>query len=341
MSRTLRALGLLLMVAAFAHAALAKPPQAPAAKSACDMSGLLAEKESVLSDLRNGLYCNLCHRTKTEIEKTGENFQTHVGQSATRRAKPATPEMISGAAQRYDALIRRLCGTDATATRPAQGSDCEQLGAYRDGELFKQWDKTVQKYMLQRQARDDLVKLRRDLLNDNTWSRSDWSVVTGIVAANLKTTSHLISNLLMFHPEVGAVGRGVDTARVTVEKVVEKLKKGEKIDAITVYELAKEAGKEYASSSKKVSNVKKTIEQLAEDVRQMVYLKSQQDQLKATVREQLDSLDSAISRYESEMKNARGGMEAIEAIKEGIDQYCLEQSRSPSGPTVSPSTPPL
>jgi hypothetical protein len=337
MSTLSRGLSLLILAVGLSTVAAAHPHRD---NPVCDMGKLLSEKQAVVSELRSALYCKVCKKTKTEIEKQGENFSTHLGKNEMRKAdKPAPPEMVERVSQRFDELVKRLCGGKGAGSASAQeGPSCEDLRAYRDGKLLGDWDKAVQKYRLHKQAQDDLLKIRRELLDDTTWHRSDWSAATGIIAANLRATSRLISNLLAFAPGAGPAEGAVDTGRLTAERVAEKLRKGEKIDALAVAELARQARQDYkdAITRSRFKQAKRTVEQLAADVKAMVYLKPQQDALKATVREQLNLIDSEITKYEAHIQNARRSMEAIEAIKQGIDQYCIEKSRSPGPPARLP-----
>jgi hypothetical protein len=75
----------------------------------CDdkVNALVAAKYKALDELRNGLYCSQCHRTKTEIEAGGENFWEHL-----RRVNgvplPAPQSEIDAKAREFDGQIAAL-----------------------------------------------------------------------------------------------------------------------------------------------------------------------------------------------------------------------------------------
>lgn len=221
-------------------------------------------------------------------------------------------------------FVLSITGTLFAQETKSNSNDCASLADFRDKKLFKEWDKARVKYQLSAQARDDLKKIREELLDDNTWSTSDWSVTVGIVAANLKATANLVSNVLDLNPATGAVKGTVQTGKVTTEKVLEMLESGQKIQSVADGELKKVIAKEFLTRINPVGKGVKAVWELSEDVKEMTYLKSEQDELKAIIKERLDALDEQINNYELQMEESKEKMQAINEIKEAIDSYCLK-----------------
>jgi|GEM_PF-2838731 chromosome segregation ATPase len=71
------------------------------------INDLTAEKQRALDELRRGLYCSECKRTRTQIQSRNENFQDHI-----RRVKgevlSASPEQLMAKAAEYDRKIAAL-----------------------------------------------------------------------------------------------------------------------------------------------------------------------------------------------------------------------------------------
>jgi hypothetical protein len=88
----------------------------------CDVSDLLAEKESVLSDLREGRYCATCMRTATELGKAGQDFEAHFENTAVKRAVgPAKQSVIDAKSRQWDRLIAARCkGQTGTSLRKSE-----------------------------------------------------------------------------------------------------------------------------------------------------------------------------------------------------------------------------
>lgn len=71
------------------------------------LNALIAQRDAALAELRQGLYCSQCHRTKSEIEAKGENFWDHL-----RRVNgvpiPAPQSEIDAKAKEYDQKINEM-----------------------------------------------------------------------------------------------------------------------------------------------------------------------------------------------------------------------------------------
>ena len=73
--------------------------------------------------------------------------------------------------------------------KPTSSSECEALYDYRDHDLFNAWDNAMAHYTINAQSRQELLKLRGELLDDSNWDTSDVALLRSYLAAHLKTTA--------------------------------------------------------------------------------------------------------------------------------------------------------
>lgn len=71
------------------------------------LSAVVAQRNKALADFREGLFCSLCKRSKTEIEQSGENFFDHI-RRVDGQVIRATPEQVAAKEQEYDGKIASL-----------------------------------------------------------------------------------------------------------------------------------------------------------------------------------------------------------------------------------------
>ena len=74
------------------------------AQAEAQVRALVADKLRVLAELRAGYYCSQCHRSKTEIERGGENFMEHLVR-VNGHIVPAPQSEIDAKASEYDSRI--------------------------------------------------------------------------------------------------------------------------------------------------------------------------------------------------------------------------------------------
>jgi hypothetical protein len=207
--------------------------------------------------------------------------------------------------------------------------------AYRDNDLIKEYDRAAAKYTISASAKRDMQRLRRELIDANLWNTSNWSLLTGTVASNLKTTANLVSNLLALNPATGAVSSTVRAGRVSAKPVLEALEQGKNIYAIANGELGKVVINEYLKSVGPVGQTVNIIWDLSDDVKEMVYLQRDQARLRATIIEKLDDLDRSISTYENQLQNSREKIDTVNGIKGAIDVYCRDNKRQSCGTSLT------
>lgn len=208
------------------------------------------------------------------------------------------------------------------AFRSAQAQlSCDDLGRYRDGPLFTQWDVATRNANVYAANHADVVALRDKLLSDATWQTSDWLLLTGLIASNIKTTTDLVGNLAAFAPAEGAVVGTATAVKRALESVelVSAIQEDGPLTAIGLYVTAE---------MNPVGQSAKTLYDLGSDVHKGLYLPSQRDALKHTVEQQLANLDAALAKNDANYTKWSNKAEALNRIKQGIDGYALAHCRS-------------
>lgn len=76
-------------------------------KKMAEEAKAIQDKENELAELRAGLFCSKCKRSKSEIEKTGLNFYQHV-QDVKGRVEPLSPEEIQKKEDEWDSKIQQI-----------------------------------------------------------------------------------------------------------------------------------------------------------------------------------------------------------------------------------------
>jgi len=195
-------------------------------------------------------------------------------------------------------------------------ADCTELGKYRDGPLFQQWNAAITNADLYAANHLDVAAMRKQLLSDATWQTSDWLLLTGIIASSVKTTTDLIGNLAAFAPEEGLVTGTASAIKKALEaqELVSSAQEDGPATAIGLY---------VAAEMNPVGKATKAIYKLGRDVHEQVYLPKDRDELKETIHRQLDNLDAALAKNDAFYKKWANKAEALNRIHQGIDAYAL------------------
>jgi hypothetical protein len=91
-----------------------------------DLWNAKVEKEQVLDDLRSGLFCSKCNRSRTELDRTG-GFSRHLGE-VQGEAVPAPPNVVT---QRTQDLNRKIETIASRCQNLADRIDDERQAALR------------------------------------------------------------------------------------------------------------------------------------------------------------------------------------------------------------------
>lgn len=93
---------------------------------------LAAERERVLEEMRHGLFCRACKRTRSQVQAAGEDWQTHLDRNSQGRAVGASSAELAKTASDYDAEILTAQAEVDRAQRTVSISAQEQVAASRD-----------------------------------------------------------------------------------------------------------------------------------------------------------------------------------------------------------------
>ncbi len=206
--------------------------------------------------------------------------------------------------------------------------DCGQLDQYSDGDLYKDFEKVFDRQVAFDEAKESLNKNRKDLISGaKAWSvlagTKDWSTVVKTIAQEIKATTNLIANLANIDPVTGGVTSIAGAAStVTSLYVYESLLFNESIQSISAKGLEVTYGKLILLSSVGLNPVIRTVWDLADDIKDGVYLPENHGQLKIDMDKALTSLSREFSLLERKMAAAKKRAYVIDEIKKGIDRYC-------------------
>jgi len=195
--------------------------------------------------------------------------------------------------------------------------DCRELATYRDT-LESEYDKVYSKFKVYTEGRADLLKIRKELLEDGEFFRTDLGLASAMVASNLKTTCNLIGNLLKLNPATGAAASVVEVAGKTL-----LLKTGMEIYDV---KLNLEKGVEYTVykmvlERNVLGQAVKTVWDFTEDVVEFASLPEGQKDFKNEVKAQLDRLDAELLKFEQKLLHNRERIIEIQSKKTEINNY--------------------
>jgi hypothetical protein len=206
--------------------------------------------------------------------------------------------------------------------------DCSQLVQYGDDELYKDFEKAFDKQVLFDEANESLNKIKKDLIGDSkTWyglaGTNDWSAVVKTIAKRLKTTINLIADFANINPVNGSTTSIAGAATtVTSLKVYEALLSNESIQRVSNEGLEITYEKLILLSSGGLGAAIRTVWNLADDIKDGVYLPENHERLKIDMDKALTSLSREFSLLERKMTAAKKRAYVVDEIKKGIDRYC-------------------
>lgn len=197
--------------------------------------------------------------------------------------------------------------------------DCQSLVNYRDTQLYAQYDKAFKKYTITQNAKNDVEKIRKELLDETSWNASDGRLTIGMIASNLKMTTTLISGLLQFHPSAGLANKSVKL--LSAENFLVALEARDAITTLMEDGAEKAAYQLVLSKGGPLSNAVKSVWDLAEEFEKMTSLPEERTKFREDIKRSLDLIDLEISKYDTAINDNSYKMEQINIAKEGIDKY--------------------
>lgn len=203
--------------------------------------------------------------------------------------------------------------------------NCTQLAEYRDNELFNEYEKAFSQYTLNQDNRNYIKKIKDDLINDTRWSTSDAGLTIAVISQTIKTTCHLIGDLLKFHPAVGVAGTVVDNSLLSAQKVYDLIKTGKDIHSVATGGAEKTAYKLVLGKAGPLGQAVKTAWNLYENISKLTTLPADRQKLKNDVKTALERIEAEMKKYEQAIQSSTEKIKEINEIKNGIDKYLSEK----------------
>ncbi len=142
---------------------------------------LQREEEQALDELRNGLFCSKCNRSKSELERVGINFGKHL--SDVKGQAVAHPELYAEKKTFYEdqiaALQRRIAELEGMKSQVANA-------ARQQADLERQRQQREQQgaQLREMQAQADRLKQQRDAIVNRAVSKAEATQRAGQAAAD-------------------------------------------------------------------------------------------------------------------------------------------------------------
>ncbi len=207
--------------------------------------------------------------------------------------------------------------------------DCAPLIEYRDEGLPKDFEKAFDRKAIFDEANESLKIIKKDLISDTkTWyglaGTNEWSVVIRTIAQRLMTTTNSIAKLVNINPVTRAITSIAGAATVTAFYVYEALLAEDSIQSISFQGLKVTYGKLILSLSGGIGRSIRTVWDLADEIKDGVYLPENHEQLKIDMDKALNVLSRELSLLERKIAAAKRRAYVVNEIKKGIDLYCNE-----------------
>jgi hypothetical protein len=219
-------------------------------------------------------------------------------------------------------------------------NDCAKIKAYRDNQLENDFRKAEKRLKLDREAKEDLYKIKKDLLNSSdggvfsmNFVISRNGLVTAQLAGSLKMICEKLNDVLGFAlPEAKGGAYAVKKVVDYTGYLIDTIKNGH-VSTINAFEIAFKK----IRPEGKVKIVQETVMMVwkfADNMKDIIHMEDEQKELIAEVKRQVENLDRAVQTYEKDINLTSKRLMMLEQIKENINQY-IRGNCQPGGRTRS------
>lgn len=205
---------------------------------------------------------------------------------------------------------------------------CSKINSYRYGRLENEFRKAEGLLKLNQDMKNDLLKMRKDLLDSNDggigiyslrFATSKGALATGEIAACLKLICEKFNDTLEFivPEEEGAafmIKQGLDIAG----DVIDQLKSGGELMPVI------KTGFKHILFNGKAKQIQRSVMMVwdfADNLKEIVTMQGEQKELIEEVNHQLDHLDRMVQKYENEVNVMSKRLLLLNSIKEKLDRY--------------------
>jgi hypothetical protein len=204
-------------------------------------------------------------------------------------------------------------------------NDCSKIISYRYNQLDNDFRKGERHLNLDREAKNDLLKMRKDLLDSTKYATSHGALVTGQIAASIKLICEKFNDTLEFVvPEGKGISYTIKKGLDITSDVVDQIKKGGDLES------AIKAGFKHVLFKGKVIQIQKSVTMVwdfADNIKEIVTMEDEQRDLIEEVKRQLDHLDRAVQDYEKDINLTSKRLLFLENTKENMDKYIRDNCR--------------
>jgi hypothetical protein len=204
--------------------------------------------------------------------------------------------------------------------------DCAKIISYRNNQLENDFRRAERHLKLDQEGKKDLLKMRRDLLNDTKYVTSHGALITGQLAGSIKLICEKFNDTLEFVvPEGKGISYSIKKGLDVTSDIIDQIKKGGDLES------AFKAGFKnvlFNGKAKKIQNSITMVWDFADNIKEISEMEEDQKKLIEEVKTQLEHLDHAVQEYEKDINLTSKRLLFLEGTKENFDRYIRENCRS-------------
>jgi len=207
--------------------------------------------------------------------------------------------------------------------------DCTAIAKYRDTELVQNYDRALQQYRLNADAKRDLLNYEQELRSTALWHTSPVGQMKDQVVQVIGAINSLIDNLLKLNPETELPAKAVDGSVLTVKYLLDGLEAGKDIHELLGDETGMAALQYSLMHGTQVEQGVATLIGLEQQVRALAASGAAADALQATIDQQLSNLDTQLAVYDAAMADQVARLSEIARVVSVLDQLCTTPAGMP------------
>jgi hypothetical protein len=213
-------------------------------------------------------------------------------------------------------------------SQPALSSKCAQAIDYRDHGLLRQWDQAVNQYTIQAQGKASVEDIKKKLLDDSWWATSSGPDIASEIKFACDSFNDLIGSIFP-EGEIAQIGKPVIHH---APEILRAFNAGEPLVTLGKENADAAAKEAWQDVGKDILGQAGSAIGLMQDIESRAKTKNDWLELRATVQEQVESLDRTISSYDDKIRKAGEKLDALEEVVIAIDQACNQ----PYVPIIKP-----
>lgn len=218
---------------------------------------------------------------------------------------------------------------------------CDELINYRDKTLAKQFESAYNKYTLSLGAKEDLVDIKKHLLDDKaSWyqllstnaASSEWASMYAQFVNIWKLLADKYQFILKQLSGNSLINTGLEYGTKNQEYWYGFLNTGKSIYKAVTENSEKEAYKMALSKNKETKKLSDAINaalDFSSNLESFQKLEKDRTELKSEIKRLLDMIDIRYIEYEESINSSRETQNSINEVVKAIDKYLLEKNCKP------------